>query len=567
MIKYDYIIKISVFLRLYYVLGVVAWLVAAYGISRLFMNPFFWLMFAIPFFLISANRIFNFIMIAFFYKKFSLTEHKNKRESFFSDRGRDLPSVDIFIPNVGEEIAVLRNSYEGISNITYEGDVLVHCLDDAGRKDVELLAQEFGFNYVNRPNAGEMKKAGNLRYSYERTSGDYIVVFDADVRPAADFLLETLPYMDTDVGILQTPQNFPMTKNVNRNSLIEWQAGDIQQDFYRLVQPSRDRFCSAICVGTNAVYSRRALFASGGFAQVDRSEDVFTGLKTTASGFRVKYIPLILAVGYNPPTVEGFFRQHNRWCSGSVKLAFSKLMWSKEISNINRVFYLSGSLNYFSAAMSVIFAFHVWIIILFHANDLSIDYLVYFLPSMVFQLFMPLTRVYRSVRSFTRPLIGNIQKYTYFYSYWMLLRGANMGWTATAESGHSRNDFFMSFVGLVFAVCVLNLLAAVYFVISCVAASDYQVFTYPIVLYFFYSFYANFTLFLISFREYVGEEVSYDFERFSIESINLDKYKSDYVPIIMSDPDVRWAEAVSEVVPEVVPEVKGNVERDASVPA
>jgi len=547
MVKYDYIIKISMFLRLYYVIGIVTWALAAYGLSRLFKNPVYWAIFVVPFLLISANRLFNFIMIAFFYKKFSLKDHNKKRDEFFLAHENNLPSIDIFIPNVGEEISVLRSSYEGIANLIYQGKVLVHCLDDGSRKDVEHLAQEFGFNYVNRPNAGELKKAGNLRHGYEVTEGDYIVVFDADCRPAPDFLLETLPHMEENIGIVQTPQYFPMAKSVKKNSIIEWQAGDIQQDFYRLVQPSRDRFGSAICVGTNALYSRKVLAASGGFAQVDRSEDVFTGLKINVAGYRVKYIPIILAVGYNPPTVEGFFRQHNRWCSGSVKLAFSKLLWSKNISKTKRLFYLSGCINYIAAASSVIFSLHVWAIILFSSHDLSLDYLVYFLPSMIFQMMLPLTRVYRSMGSFTRPLIGNIQKYTYFYSYWMLLRGSNMGWTATAESGHNRNVFFMSFIGLVFTLCTINLLAAVYFIASHIGTGTYLVFTYPIVLYFFYSLYANMVLFSISFNEYVGEDVSYEFDKHSIESINLEKYKSEYIPVVVTQPVTQQINITSEI--------------------
>jgi len=529
MVKYDYILNITFFLRAFYFMGILAWGFAFVGFIRLFHSPVFWLVFSIPFFVVATSRILNFVMISFFYKRFSVSDHKEKRKNYFLTLGDDLPSIDIFIPNVGEEISVLRNSYEGIASIQYRGSVSVYCLDDAGREDVRALAREFGFSYVNRPNAGEMKKAGNLLYSYQRTTGDFIVVFDADVRPAPDFLLEALPYTDDDVGIVQTPQYFPMTKDVSEKSLIEWQAGDIQQDFYRLVQPSRDRFSSAICVGTNAIYSRKALEDSGGFAQVDRSEDVFTGLKLNAAGYRIRYIPLILAVGYNPPTVEGFFRQHNRWCSGSVKLAFSQLLWSDKISKVRRLFYFSGCFNYFAISMGAVLSLHIWAIILFFSDSLTVENFVYFLPNVVFQLMLPTTRVYRSIRSFTLPLIGNVQKYTYLYSYWMLMKGSNMGWTATAEGGHNKSNFFQSFLWLVCLFVVINFLAAIYFLVGVVFKQELNLLLYPVVIYFFYSLYANYCLMRVAFKEFVKEEMEYDFNKFSVESINSFYFDQEYV--------------------------------------
>lgn len=509
-------------------MGILAWGFAFLGFIRLFHSPVFWLIFSIPFFVVAASRLFNFIMISFFYKKFSVRDHKEKRKRYFIAMEDDLPAIDIFIPNVGEEISVLRNSYEGIASIQYRGKVSVYCLDDAGREDVSALAREFGFSYVNRPNAGEMKKAGNLLYSYQRTTGDFIVVFDADVRPAPDFLLEALPYTGDDVGIVQTPQYFPMTKDVSEKSLIEWQAGDIQQDFYRLVQPSRDRFSSAICVGTNAIYSRKALEDSGGFAQVDRSEDVFTGLKLNAAGYRISYIPLILAVGYNPPTVEGFFRQHNRWCSGSVKLAFSPLLWSDKISKVRRLFYFSGCFNYFAISMGAVLSLHIWAILLFFSDSLNIENFAYFLPNVVFQLMLPATRVYRSIKSFTLPLIGNVQKYTYLYSYWMLMKGSNMGWTATAEGGHNKSNFFQSFLWLVCLFVVINFLAAIYFLVGVVFKQELNLLLYPVVIYFFYSLYANYCLMRVAFKEFVKEEMEYDFNKFSVESINSFYFDREY---------------------------------------
>ena len=65
------------------------------------------------------------------------------------------------------------------------------------------LANEFDFNYIVRPNRPELKKAGNLRYAFSITTGDFIVIFDADFCPREDFLNEVIPYFkDEKIAII-----------------------------------------------------------------------------------------------------------------------------------------------------------------------------------------------------------------------------------------------------------------------------------------------------------------------------------------------------------------------------
>lgn len=79
-----------------------------------------------------------------------------------------------------------------------------------------------------------MKKAGNLRYAFARTSAEAIVILDADFCPRADFIRETVPYfLDPSIGILQTPQFF---RHREEQTWIEQGAGTSQEFFYRLVQ-------------------------------------------------------------------------------------------------------------------------------------------------------------------------------------------------------------------------------------------------------------------------------------------------------------------------------------------
>ena len=131
--------------------------------------------------------------------------------------------------------------------------------------------------------SGHHKKAGNLNYALGRTGGEHVVIFDADFRPRPDFLAETLPYMDdprrrdrADPAVLPGQP---------RQTWVEQAAGATLEVFYRAVQVSRDRFGSALCVGSNAVYRRAALDAAGGFTEIPYAEDSHTGLDMRYPGY------------------------------------------------------------------------------------------------------------------------------------------------------------------------------------------------------------------------------------------------------------------------------------------
>ena len=73
-----------------------------------------------------------------------------------------------------------------------------------------------------------------MRYAFSRTSGEVVLILDADFCPRSDFLRETLPYfVDHTIGIVQTPQYF---RYRSEQTWVERGAGVMQEFFYRLEQ-------------------------------------------------------------------------------------------------------------------------------------------------------------------------------------------------------------------------------------------------------------------------------------------------------------------------------------------
>jgi cellulose synthase (UDP-forming) len=274
---------------------------------------------------------------------FDLAAHQARVRAWHPAR---YPGVDIYLPVCGEPAGMLANTWHAVSELIagYPGLAQAFVLDDGPCDEARALAQSFGFGYIRRPGLREYKKSGNLRYAFARTTGEYLVILDADFAPRADFLAETLPYLDDPaVAIVQTPQYF---RESPAQTWIENAAGAIQEVFYRSIQVARDRFDAAICVGTSAVYRRAALEPQGGPTLIPYAEDVHTGLDVRRAGWTMVYVPVVLSTGICPGSLDAFVRQQYRWCTGNAGIVFSRRLWSTPMSLPARLTYVSGFFYY-----------------------------------------------------------------------------------------------------------------------------------------------------------------------------------------------------------------------------
>ena len=221
--------------------------------------------------------------------------------------------IDVFITVYGEDVATIRRT--AAAAIAMRGEHLTWILDDGGSDAVRDMAAELGARYVRRlSNNGA--KAGNVNHALSISKGEFYAIFDADFVPKEDFLYETVPFfIDSNVAFVQTPQTYGNIKN-----LVSSGAGFMQSVFYRFIQPGRNRFNAAFCVGTNVIFRREAINDIGGMFTESKSEDVWTSLMLHENGWRSVYIPVTLAVGDAPETVEDYTKQQLRWASGGFEI-------------------------------------------------------------------------------------------------------------------------------------------------------------------------------------------------------------------------------------------------------
>lgn len=198
-----------------------------------------------------------------------------------------LIKVDIFIATYNEEEELVRLSIRDAKKVLYPYpiDIRIHVLDDGARILMEQIAKEEGVNYIKRSNNIGFK-AGNLRNAMEQTSGDFILICDADTRVFPTILESTLGYFrDPDMAWVQTPHwfydipegvAFPswLEKHYGRigswtGRVVERLIGPVRigrdpfvndpQLFYDVILRRRNWANAAFCCGAGSIHRREAV--------------------------------------------------------------------------------------------------------------------------------------------------------------------------------------------------------------------------------------------------------------------------------------------------------------------
>lgn len=363
-------------------------------------------------------------------KKLDVPWRDYRRRWFLEETGY-CPTVDVYLPSAGEDLDLLDSNYYHTAEMTYP-HYRVFVLDDSGREEVRLLAQRYGFDYIRRPNLGEDKKAGNLRYAFPMTEGKLILVLDADMCPRADMLDEMVWEFGKDpkLGLLQTPHYFRVRRG---QPVIQRGASLLQEIFFRVAQPAWDKFGACICCGSNAVYRRAALAENNGPALIARSEDVATGLVCIRYGYTVRYLPLALAAGLSPETLRSFVNQLYRWSAGAFQTRFSGFLWNRHIPIHLKLIYCSSVIYFATTAFGVVgFGLPGVVNLMFFPENIWLSNYLYIAPAVVLSV---LARRRWSSLEWDTSILYNafILGYISLVSLFDFVRGDLAGWVPTNQ--------------------------------------------------------------------------------------------------------------------------------------
>lgn len=297
-----------------------------------------------------------------------------------------LPSVDVFISTYNEDTKILKKTISGCQNLDYPEDRLNIFLCDDGRRDeVRQLCEELGVNYLRREDNKDAK-AGNINNALKHTSGEFIMLLDADMVPKSFFLKKTLGYfVDSQMGFVQTPQMFYNPDPFQYNLRLYKQIPNEQDFFMRDIQGGRDNFNAVLHVGTNAVFRRNAIEEIGGIPTGTITEDMATGMLLQAKGYNSKFVKEVLCTGLSVESFSDLVKQRERWCRGNIQVSKK---WNpltlKGLSPMQKLIYVDGFVYWFFGVQKMIYILCPLVFLIFGKVVLNapvLNLLIFWFPS------------------------------------------------------------------------------------------------------------------------------------------------------------------------------------------
>lgn len=364
----------------------------------------------IPGFLLYTAEMYSVGMLALSLFVVSMPLPQRKAPPIPADK---VPAVDIFVPTYNEDATLLASTLAAAKGIDYPADKFtVWLLDDGGtdqkcnqdnpaaaqeaqtrRKELTALCEGLGVRYLTRAR-NEHAKAGNLNVGLQHSTGELVVVFDADHAPARSFLQETVGYFlqDPHLFLVQTPHFFINPDPLERN-LGTWDHMPSENEmFYGIIQRGLDKWDSAFFCGSAAVLRREALNETNGFSGVSITEDCETALELHSRGWHSVYVDTPLIAGLQPETFASFIGQRSRWAQGMYQiLRFRFPPGRRGLTLPQRLCYMSSTLFWFFPISRMIFLISPLFYLLFSLqifNASGAEFLAYSSTYMLVNLLM-----------------------------------------------------------------------------------------------------------------------------------------------------------------------------------
>lgn len=242
----------------------------------------------------------------------------------------DLPSVTVQLP-IYNEMHVVERLLRAVTALRYPPDKLeIQVLDDstdetkafAARLTSSHRARGFQIRHICRPNRVGFK-AGALHYGFERSSGEFYAIFDADFIPPPDFLLRTLPYFrDPNIGMVQTRWEH-LNKGYSLLTRLQAFALDAHFTIEHLGRAYRRLFINFN--GTGGVWRRKCIETAGGWHSDTLTEDLDLSYRAQLKGWRFAYLYDVPAPGELPVAMDAVKNQQYRWTKGAAECARKNL--------------------------------------------------------------------------------------------------------------------------------------------------------------------------------------------------------------------------------------------------
>lgn len=237
-----------------------------------------------------------------------------------------LPRVTVQLPVYNEE-AVVARLLAAVGQLDWPAERLqIQLLDDstddtpriAAAAIAELQRRGLDVSHLRRT-VRTGYKAGALQEALASTTGDFILILDADFVPAPDLLRQLIPWFnDPDLAMVQARWG-PLAPE---HGLIERTVGHWIGRHFAIEQVARSRSGQFFHFnGSGGVWRRSAIVAAGGWSADTLAEDLDLSLRAWLRGWKFVYDHDVIVPAEIPATVAALRIQQSRWSRGAFQMA------------------------------------------------------------------------------------------------------------------------------------------------------------------------------------------------------------------------------------------------------
>ncbi|WP_086984463.1 UDP-forming cellulose synthase catalytic subunit [Vibrio aphrogenes] len=302
---------------------------------------------------------------------------------------QDWPTIDLMIPTYNEDLDVVRATVYAALGVDWPSDKLnIYILDDGKRDSFRDFAKEAGVGYIRRP-LNNHAKAGNINYALQRTSGEYVAIFDCDHIPTRAFFQLSMGWFikDPKLAMIQTPHHFFSPDPFERNLSNFRDVPNEGNLFYGLIQDGNDLWDSTFFCGSCAVIRREPLEAVGGIAVETVTEDAHTSLRMHRLGYRSAYLRKPLSAGLATETLSAHIGQRIRWARGMAQIfRVDNPFTGKGLKWQQRLCYANAMLHFLSGIPRIVYLLAPLAFLILHTYIIfapALAIILYVLPHMV----------------------------------------------------------------------------------------------------------------------------------------------------------------------------------------
>lgn len=241
------------------------------------------------------------------------------------------PQVTVQLP-LYNELYVAERLLQAVAALDYPWESLqILVLDDSTDETVSLIAREVqnlqqqGLNIEQiRRDERTGYKAGALQHALPLSTGEFIVIFDADFLPKPGFLRRTLPYFTSErVGVVQTRWGH---LNRDYSMLTQLQAFGLDAHF-TVEQGGRNGGHHFINFnGTAGIWRKETILDAGGWHADTLTEDLDLSYRAQLRHWEFRYVEEIAVLAELPVTMPALRSQQYRWTKGAAETARKHLV-------------------------------------------------------------------------------------------------------------------------------------------------------------------------------------------------------------------------------------------------